>query len=252
VDRWLDLGGCDNIRDLGGLPTIDGRTTRYGHLLRSDTLQDLTPADVDRLRDSYRLRTVVDLRAPAEAAREGRGPLAHVPVVAYHNLSFLPGEWIMPDDPRFPAIVRDLDSVDRVEHYLDYLRLAADRVADAIRLLADEGNGPTVFHCAAGKDRTGALAALVLSIVGVGTAAVVADYALTNERLPKVDARLAGRPSYNHPGNPLTLDALRCRPEVMGSFLERVELTWGGAWSWARAAGVTEAELRALRTRLVG
>jgi hypothetical protein len=231
---------------------VDGRATRYGHLLRSDTLQDLTPEDVGRLRDGYRLRTVVDLRAPAEAAKEGRGPLAHVPAVAYHNLSFLPGDWIMPDDPRYPALVRDFASIDRVEHYLDYLRLAADQVANAIRLLADEGNGPTVFHCAAGKDRTGILAALVLSIVGVDAAAVVADYELTNERLPRVDARLAGRPSYNRADDPLTLDALRCRPEVMQSFLERVAASWGSAWSWARGAGMTEAELRALRTRLVG
>nr|MDT0665519.1 tyrosine-protein phosphatase [Micromonospora sp. DSM 115978] len=77
MDRWFDLIGCDNVRDLGGLPTVDGRTTRYGHLLRSDTLQDLTAGDVSRLHDGYGLRTVVDLRAPAEAAREGRGPLAH-------------------------------------------------------------------------------------------------------------------------------------------------------------------------------
>lgn len=251
MDRWFDLLGCDNIRDLGGLPTVDGGTTRHGHLLRSDTLQDLTPADVARLHD-YGLRTVIDLRAPAEAAREGRGPLAHEPTIAYYNLSFLPGEWIMPDDPRFPTIVRDLDSTDRIEHYLDYLRLAGDKVAEAVRLLADERNGPTVFHCAAGKDRTGTLAALVQSIVGVEAEAIVADYALTNERLPRVDARLAARPSYNLPDNPLTLDALRCRPEVMRSFLERVAASWGGAWSWARGAGVTEAELRDLRTRLVG
>jgi protein tyrosine/serine phosphatase len=252
VDRWFDLRGADNVRDLGGLPTIDGRATRYGCFLRADTLQDLTLDDVDRLTGHFGLRTVLDLRAGEEAAREGRGPLART-TVAYHNMSFLPGEWVMPDDPRFPTIVKDMDSTDRVEHYLDYLRLASDSVAAALRVLSDSASRPAVFHCAAGKDRTGVLAALVLSIVGVHADAIVADYALTNERIARVDVRLAARPSYNtRPDDPLTVDALRCRPEVMRSFLDRVDALWGGARAWARHAGVLDAELWALRTALVG
>jgi hypothetical protein len=244
----LNLAGCDNTRDLGGLPTVDGGTTRRGVFLRSDTVQDLTPADVVRLRCTYGLRTVLDLRAGEEAAREGRGALAHEPIT-YHNLSFLPGEWVMPDDPRFPVIVQDLDSADRVQHYLDYLRFAGDAVAQALRLLAR--GGPTLFHCAAGKDRTGVLAALVLGIVGVETEAIVADYAATNERIDRVDARLARLPSYNRPENPLTTDKLRCRPEVMGDFLAAVEDTWGGPAGWARQAGVAAQDLRLLRSLLL-
>jgi hypothetical protein len=250
VDRWFELTGADNVRDLGGLPTVDGRATRYGCFLRADTLQDLTFDDVGRLTDIFGIRTVLDLRAREEAAREGRGPLAHT-AVAYHNLSFLPGEWVMPDDPRFPTIVRDIDSADRVEHYLDYLRLAADSVATALRLLADPGSRPAVFHCAGGKDRTGVLAAIILSIAGVGTETIVADYTLTNERIARIDDHLASRPSYSRPEDPLTADQLRCRPEVMRSFLGRVNELWGGATAWARHAGVADTELAALRTALV-
>lgn len=244
------MAGADNVRDLGGLPTVDGGATRYGCFLRADTLQDLTSDDVGRLTGAFGLRTVLDLRAKEEAAREGRGPLAHT-AVAYHNLSFLPGEWVMPDDPRFPAIVKDAKSVDRVEHYLDYLRLAADSVATALRLLADPASLPAVFHCAGGKDRTGVLAALVLSIAGVSVDDVVDDYALTNERIARIDEHLATMPSYSRPENPLTVDQLRCRPEVMRSFLDRVDKIWGGPAAWARHAGVSDLELVSLRSTLV-
>jgi hypothetical protein len=251
VERWFNLSGCDNVRDLGGLPTLDGSSTRRGVFLRADSLQALTADDVVALRETFGLRTIVDLRAKEEAAREGRGPLAHEPV-DYHNLSFLPGEWVMPDDPRFPTIVKDLDSADRIEHYLDYLRLAGDSVARALHLLAQPTTGPALFHCAAGKDRTGVLAALVLSLVGVHPDAIVADYAQTNERIALVNARLAGRPSYNRSVDPRTLAQLACRPEVMQGFLAGIDAGWGGSAVWARRAGLAEEDLRSLRQVLVG
>lgn len=251
MDRWVNLAGCDNVRDLGGLPTLDGSSTRLGVFLRADSLQALTQNDVIALRDDFGLRTVLDLRAKEEAAREGRGPLADEPV-SYHNLSFLPGEWVMPDDPRFPAIIRDLESVDRIEHYLDYLRLAGDAVAQAVHLLAQPTAGPALFHCAAGKDRIGVLAAVVLSLVGVQPEAIVADYAQTNERIARVSARLATLPSYNRTHAPLTPDQLACRPEVMRGFLAGLEAGWGGSASWARGAGITDEELGSLRRVLVG
>ena len=250
MDRWFELAGCDNARDLGGLPTVDGRVTRRGVFLRSDTVQDLTPADVTLLMETFGLRTVIDLRAHEEAAREGRGPLAYEDV-AYYNLSFLPGRWVMPDDPRFPLLVRDFETRDRVEHYLDYLRLAGDAVARAIHLLAQPDNGPALFHCAAGKDRTGVLAALVLGIVGVEPEAIIADYEITNERISRVDARLANRPSYYRRDDPITDENMRCRPEVMRDFLMAVGETWGGPTGWARQAGLAKEDLRSLRRLLV-
>ncbi len=129
----------------------------------------------------------------------------------------------MPDDPRYPAIVKDRDSADRIEHYLDYLRLAGDSVARALHLLAQPAAGPALFHCAAGKDRTGMLAALLLSLVGVHPEAIIADYVQTNERIDRVNARLADRPSYNHSVTSLTSGQLACRPEVMRGFLAGVD-----------------------------
>ncbi|MFC7715295.1 tyrosine-protein phosphatase [Nonomuraea recticatena] len=71
--RWIDLEGAVNVRDLGGLPTTDGGTTRHGRILRSDNLQGLTPSDVDLLVGSHKVRHVVDLRSGPEVSLEGRG-----------------------------------------------------------------------------------------------------------------------------------------------------------------------------------
>ncbi|MCM3887579.1 tyrosine-protein phosphatase [Frankia sp. R82] len=251
MDRWFKLTGCDNVRDLGGLPTVDGTLTRYGAWLRADSVQMLTPGDVGVLRDSFGLRAVLDLRAKEEALREGRGLLAQENI-AYHHLSFLPGEWVMPDDPRFPAIVRDLNPQDRVEHYLDYLRLAGPAVAAALQVLAGAGTGPALFHCAAGKDRTGVLAAMLLSIAGVERSAIIDDYTQTNERIDRVYARLAERPSYQRQIQADSAGQRSCLPEVMAGFLAGVDAGWGSPAGWARAAGVTEGQLQALRAMLVG
>jgi len=252
MDRWVKLAGCENARDLGGLRLAGGGLTRSGVLVRSDTLQWLTAEDARVLAGDVGLRTVIDLRAELEAAREGTGPLPDL--IDYHNVSFVPGEWVMPDDPRFPLIVQDFRSIDQVEHYLNIPRLAGERVARVLRLLARPGATPALFHCAAGKDRTGVLAAILLEIAGVEPGEIVADYELTNLRLAAVDARLAKAPSYRSSleGVPEDVDRTRCRPEVMAGFLAGLAREWGGAAGWARAAGVGEDELAALRGLLAG
>jgi protein tyrosine/serine phosphatase len=251
VDRWYALEGCDNVRDLGGLPTADGGRTRTGVLLRCGTPQQATPADVTWLRDDFGLRTVLDLRATEEAAREGRGLLGQQPI-AYHNVSFLVTKWVFPDDPGHVVLVRNRSSSDRVDHYLNYLRLAGDSVAAAVQLVCDADNGPTLFHCAAGKDRTGVLAALVLTMVGVDRDTIIADYVATNEHIDAIEERLSQLPSYsNGIRTRAETDQLRVRPEVMSGFLDGVEEIWGGALGWARQSGIPEASLEGLHQRLV-
>src|SRR5688500_9614894 len=85
--RWIDLDGAVNVRDLGGLPTGDGRATRRGRVLRSDNLQDLTLGDIRLLVDDYALKHVIDLRSAAEVQLEGPGPLTRTPSVTVHHLS---------------------------------------------------------------------------------------------------------------------------------------------------------------------
>jgi hypothetical protein len=149
----LVLAGALNFRDLGGYHTVDGRRTRSGLVYRSNSLQELTQDDVARLRWDLRVATVLDLRSPKEIARDGHGPFMdegvryiNIPVLHERNDSGRPG-----------AIAHGL-----VERYLSYLRAGGDNVVEALRTIAEDDVLPVVFHCSAGKDRTGVFAALLL------------------------------------------------------------------------------------------
>ena len=234
---WIELEGAVNVRDLGGLPLRDGGVTRSGVLLRADTLQELTEADVERLLD-WGVRTVLDLRTPEEARREGRGPLASRQV-GYANLPFIPDAVVIRDDPGHALVVAERGEQERVEHYLGYLHGAGPVVAEALELLAQPDDVPAVFHCAAGKDRTGVLAALVLELNGVERAAVIDDYARTNERLDAILARLMRMPTYSRYSGTRDVQDLACEPHVMEQLLERLDTDHGGVAAWARANGVS-------------
>jgi protein-tyrosine phosphatase len=245
------MTGAENVRDLGGLPLVAGGSTRPGVFFRGDTLQELTAEDVDLFRE-LGLRTIIDLRTPMEADHEGRGPLADEPI-EYANLPFMPDELLVPGhDAARDLVVAERRESDRVQHYLNYLRFAGDRVVGAVRLMASPDGPPALFHCAAGKDRTGVLAALVLDSVGVEREAVVADFALTNERLERVASRLRRMPTYANYTGSLSTGDMSADPVTMTDVLATLDREEGGASGWLLAHGLAQSELDNLRAALTG
>ena len=179
--RLIALDGVHNFRDLGGYPTADGRTTKWGVLYRADGLYRLTEADVEVVR-TLGLRTVIDLRTDEEIDLRGRFPLEYHPLT-YHHLSVLDTTW----SADAQVEVTDRDPAEFLEWaYLDMLQGGGDRFAQAIVHLAEPGVMPAVFHCAAGKDRTGVLAMLLLGSLGVADDVIVADYALTSAAMDRL------------------------------------------------------------------
>lgn len=271
---WIDLEGAVNVRDVGGLPTIDGRSTRPGVLLRSDNLQDLTPADVELLVDRLRVQTVVDLRSTGEVHLAGPGPLKGTGL-AHHHLSLIP-EWDgEPDEaeveraldvtvhevddravpgslPRLPAHAREKDPTDLGDHYLGYVRDAPGGVASALKVLADPGSGTTLVHCAAGKDRTGVIVALALSLAGVTREAVVADYVRSAERAELILERLRSTEAYGPGLADVTAQDIAPVASSMEDFLEAVDRHYGGPHGLAMSLGVSEEEVARIGVRLVG
>jgi protein tyrosine/serine phosphatase len=238
----VPLVGAFNFRDLGGLPTEDGRKTAPGRLFRSDTLQELTADDVAHVRDVLGVRTIVDLRSVVEVAQEGRGAL-EAEALEYVNVPFLPDA---EEKDAVPAPV----GADLSAFYLHILEDRGDKVAEALGVLADDDRRPAVFHCAAGKDRTGLLACLTLKIAGVTDDAVVDDYAATSAHMDKVVARFR-RLSYARVVEEEPPEVFMAVGETMRRFLDELDGRHGGARAWARSAGLSDAELDRLASGLL-
>ena len=254
---WIDLEGAVNVRDVGGLPTVDGRVTRPGVLLRADNLQGLTPADVALLVEQLGVRTVLDLRTTGEVHLEGDGPLRATPVV-HHHVSLIPepaGESERAEVERAVPHRKDragATPTDMTGYYVGYLEDAPQAVGRALRLLAEPGTGTALVHCAAGKDRTGVLVAVALSLAGVRREAVVADYVRSAERIDAVLARLQASPTYGPSLVGTTADAVRPVAGSMERFLDHVDREYGGPHGLAFSVGVDEETVARLSTRLVG
>ncbi|MDX6741241.1 tyrosine-protein phosphatase [Actinocorallia sp. A-T 12471] len=255
-NRWITLEGAVNVRDLGGLPTDGGGVTRFGRVLRSDNLQDLTEADVSLLAGELGIGHVLDLRTEAEVQREGPGPLT-LAGVAHHHLSLFSAE----DDPKevdvdavLPWQKRDARRAEgdrSLASYQGYLRDRADSVLAALRVMAHEEGG-SIVHCAAGKDRTGVISALALSAAGVRREAVVADYALTAERLDAILDRLMASATYRQSLSGRPRETYMPSTDVMVRFLDGLDASFGGPLGWLDAHGWTRDDTGALRARLVG
>jgi protein-tyrosine phosphatase len=159
VGRHVEFERLRNFRDLGGYGVPDGRTVRWGRLYRSDSLSKLSGDDLGRFA-ALGIRTVVDLRYPWEAERNGRVPESTG--VVHHNLSIEH----RPYDQA--SLAPDVSPVDYLARR--YAEVAEDGVVElrqVLEVVAAEGAGPVVVHCASGKDRTGIVAALVLALLGV-------------------------------------------------------------------------------------
>jgi protein-tyrosine phosphatase len=236
-ERLLPLVGAYNFRDLGGYPTQDGRITRWGRLFRSDTLHELTDTDLELLRD-LGLASIIDLRTPTEVERNGRGLLATEPV-SYVNLSVLREEAQDAGEAKAAPTTGDVAA-----RYLSYLD--TDALVSALGILADPTSYPVVFHCAAGKDRTGVLAALVLDCVGVDRQTIVDDYVLTATRMDLIMSRLRRDPLYGNRIDEVPATLFAVEADTMERFLAGVDTRYGGPRRWALEAGVSEAQLARL------
>jgi protein-tyrosine phosphatase len=246
---WIALEGACNARDVGGLPTVDGRVTRSGVLLRSDNLQDLTAQDIDVLKAAG-LGTVLDLRTSAEVELTGAGPLKATEVAHLH-LDLIP-HGLDGRELLNRAVPEDNAGEHAMDHfYIDYVKDAPSGVASALRTIANPQSGAVLVHCAAGKDRTGVVVALALALVGVKRDAIVADYALTDERIEAIRDRLIATELYSENMKARTLASMRPHADNMERFLDRVDAEYGGVHELAAVVGLDEETLARLSRRLL-
>jgi protein-tyrosine phosphatase len=240
IDRLIALEGAVNFRDLGGYATTDGRRTRWRVLFRADGLSELTEPDLAVLRQ-LGIRTVVDLRSGYELEQSRFNVEAHP--VEFHHFPFIDQLPDVEEWDRRPGLLGS--------QYTEMLDDAMPQIAGALEVLAAPEARPAVFHCTAGKDRTGLLSALVLSLLGVPEETVVADYALSGEAMERLRAKLI----LKYPdGKDVIADiseVFSADPANMIGLFAHLRQRYGSVAGYAERAGVPDEVVTRLRAALL-
>lgn len=237
--RALAWEACLNVRDLGGLETVDGRRVRRGALVRSDQLCRLSDGGRAAL-VAHGVRTVVDLRTPAEVERDP-DPIWHE-----HGVDYL----LIPQQSE--QLWREMDPVARTRTERDCFVIdrRAEQIVAMARAVARAVSGGVLIHCLAGKDRTGIAVAMLLGLVGVSEADIAADYSLSMESLAaELAAALAAAPDDETRAR--LVRSYDASAETMLATLAHLRARHGGAGAYLTRAGLSGADSERLRARLL-
>ena len=245
--RTLVWDGCINVRDLGGIPTEDGGTTRLGSVIRSDNIRGLTDAGWRALANHGVIR-IVDLRWPEERAED---PPHDVDVEVVHVSVLGPNLAERLDDLR--VMDAHVDAVEDVaDHYawsyVEFLERNRERFGEALAAVAD-ADGPVVIHCMGGKDRTGIVAAFLLRLAGVSIEEIGEDYALSGPNLAvTLEPWLAAARDEQERRRRVKLS--RTPATAMTRVIDEIERRYGSVAGYLEAAGLRPEQLARLRERM--
>jgi protein-tyrosine phosphatase len=243
--RRLDWEGCHNVRDLGGLPLATGGETRYGVVVRADDLSRLTERGWDAVL-AYGGRRIVDLRFDEERRDIGpttRVDVVHVPLFGQHDPA-VEEQWV----------AKARDATDAAEIFGDSYLYTVDNHAEHVAVgvaAALSAEGCVAIHCFGGKDRTGIVSALLLSVAGVDDTTIGHDYAASD---PGVQRLLADWVAETEDDDErrhrerLTTSPATAMERTLGHLRDR----WGGAEAYLVTHGVSVAAIDGFRSRISG
>lgn len=242
-DRVIAFAGIQNLRDLGGYALGSGGATRWRSVLRSGRVSPAESASLASLVEMG-LLTVLDLRSPGELAYEPN-PFSDCAKVTYRNVSLF--EALSP----IAATRDDGSAFDLSARYCDALDGCRETIAEALSVIAGaDEEGMVLFHCSAGKDRTGIVAALLLSLAGVDEDTIVADYALTASVARPLLSLLREQALARGADIALVERFLSCEPETMRALLAHLNGRYHGAEAYAGRIGLGGTTVERLRRRL--
>jgi protein-tyrosine phosphatase len=240
-DTWpSDLSGLVNFRDLGGHTTADG-PVRHGRVFRSDSLAHADPADVEHLVEERGVRTVVDLRGVTEVDAFPNRPMRDAGATVYH----VP----LIDPAKRESSGFEWETMSLVDLYRFILLSAGAEFVEVLQIIAEPANHPLVFHCAAGKDRAGLIAATVLGLLRVDDEEIVTDYAQTSAALEALRARAHKRAEGT--GRPPADRFMTADAETMRDVIAWLRAEHGGFDRYILDHGLATGELELLRSSLI-
>ncbi len=239
--RHLHFPDLHNARDLGGLPAHNGGSIRWRAFVRTDGLHNLNDAGRAALYD-YGVRTVIDLRMDEEL-RDLPNPLQSDARINFAHISLL-------GQPGDRSWQRNKGLAPHREWALMMLEDAKPNFARVFRTIATAPDGVILFHCHAGKDRTGLIADLLLALAGTPDVVIVDDYDLSNERLRPLHMQLITK--YDDPvERAKVLDGWSVHRETAHAVLEHVRANFGSAHGYLTHIGLDEDTVQAVRRRMM-
>jgi protein-tyrosine phosphatase len=237
----IELQGAYNVRDLGGLRTKDGRITRPGVIYRGDSLDNITPGDENILFDKLGIGAIVDLRTQAETDLNN----VRFPVPRYRYSVLVEGR--LGHEP-FPSD----DPVELAKVYLSNLDVGRAAVKGTFDIIATDlrAGVATLFHCAAGRDRTGIMSALLLGLVGVTDGQIAMDYVQSNRNARRVTKKLAENPLYAHNDKDRPEVILLHERTILG-FMRLLREQLGGPRQFCLDSGVSDETISVINEKFV-
>ena len=261
--RHLDLDGAVNVRDLGGYATADGRTIRWKTILRADNVGGLQPESQDAL-TAYGVRTVIDLRRDSQLEKLGNVFSTSPHVAFYHQqmVTDATPEEMAASSSAARDWLRRMEELEghalRSAVYCMRLDTRQEAIRETLSTLAAAGTLPALFHCQAGKDRAGIMAALVLGLAGVRDETIAEDYELSAYYRWRATLKERGISQPYEGAPPEAFDAdgyetyRQTSPaESMATTLGYLNERYGGIEAYVRGIGVADGEIAALRRALL-
>lgn len=244
LKRRLNIPGLLNVRDLGGYPTSNGMVTKWRRLLRGDGLHRLSHEGVQLL-NAEGLTSVIDLRSQAELEEEPNPYLGQEHVGFYHRPIY---------DDLAPAMMATHEAAGDdplVAFYLTALLERSEAMRNVLATIASAPKGPILFHCTAGKDRTGLVAALLLENAGSDRETILADYSLTENFIASLVKELLERTRQSGGDTARHAQFLACAPKTLAKTLDQIDQRHGSVAGYLKDIGLPEGDLSNLRDRLL-
>jgi protein-tyrosine phosphatase len=246
--REIDFDNVLNFRDLGGYKARGGRTIAWRRLFRSGEMHHLTARDAVRLKEELNLKTVLDLRNSKRVVKTGIGLLDGADI-QYRKISLTVVSQESIDNKQDPLWL--YKNSGEIYYHLVRLHQYGQRLIEALEIIASPENYPLVFHCNAGKDRSGIVAAILLSALGVADEDVVADYVMTDRYMKAFIDRWNNDPETADVHRNLPEYHLKAMPESMVTFLSALKKEYGSAEGYLNENGADSSLVKRLEKALL-
>lgn len=233
----LPLKNAYNTRELGGYPTKNGQNTKYGQFLRSDDLYQLDAEDIALLLN-YGVKAVIDLRGGSELEKYPN-PFAQSEEVRYLNAPLISSDVAA---PHMEALIGEMKEDFLSTTYLTIIQDASAAMKMIFEFIAEQ-QGCVLFHCAAGKDRTGVLAMLLLGLVEVNRADIITNYMMT-------EVYIKENPAIQHILANIPAELMQSKPEYIIPTIDYITAEFGDVERYLLSIGLTEAVLAKVKNKL--